>query len=440
VTGNGITFSPNVTPLYDLTDDDFKLDNNEDPLQVTRSDPYQAYNVWRLEIAERANAYNLTPIESRDQNAIELYGLRIGSTVTAHEICDENMAAVSGQLMLQRALYIRNTYKFRLSWEYCLLDPMDLVTVSDAILGLSNAPVRITEIEEDENGFLQVMAEEFPLGAATATLYPVQQVTNNPINRNVAADPVNAPIIFEPPAALVAATPQVWIAASGGAAGVADPDWGGAYVWLSLDNASYSQIGTIGGPARQGILSASLPAFAGGNPDTADVLAVNMAESGGALATATALDAQLGNTLCIVEAELVSYATATLTAANHYALTTLYRGLYGTAAAAHVAGAAFARLDDAAFKFDLPLQYIGRTLYIKLQSYNVFGGGAQDISACTVYSYTPTGAATDHPVAQSLSVSIAVDFGSVAVTAAANDDFGASFALAVEFDVDLGAA
>src|SRR5581483_3085950 len=46
------SFAPNLTPLYDLTDDDFKADNNEDPLQVTRSDPYQAYNVWRLEIAE----------------------------------------------------------------------------------------------------------------------------------------------------------------------------------------------------------------------------------------------------------------------------------------------------------------------------------------------------------------------------------------------------
>ena len=187
---NGVTFIPNVTPIYDLDDDDFKVETNEDPLQVARSDPYQSYNFWRLEIAERDNAYNLTSVESRDQNAIELYGMRIASTVTAHEICDPNIALISGQLLLQRALYIRNTYKFRLSWEYCLLDPMDLVTVTDALLGLANAPIRITEIEEDENGFLSVTAEEFPLGAATATLYQTQPVTNNPLNRNAAADPV----------------------------------------------------------------------------------------------------------------------------------------------------------------------------------------------------------------------------------------------------------
>ena len=58
-----------MTPIYNLDDDDFKVENNEDPLQVSRSDPYEAYNVWRLKCAERDNAYNLTTIESRDQNA-----------------------------------------------------------------------------------------------------------------------------------------------------------------------------------------------------------------------------------------------------------------------------------------------------------------------------------------------------------------------------------
>ena len=43
--------------------------------------------------ADRNNAYNLTTVESRDQNAIELYGMRIAPTVTAHEICDPNVVA-----------------------------------------------------------------------------------------------------------------------------------------------------------------------------------------------------------------------------------------------------------------------------------------------------------------------------------------------------------
>ena len=62
-TGGGVTFVPNVTPIYDLSDDDYKLEADEDPLQVSRSDPFEAYNVWRLEIAERDNQYNVTTVD-----------------------------------------------------------------------------------------------------------------------------------------------------------------------------------------------------------------------------------------------------------------------------------------------------------------------------------------------------------------------------------------
>jgi hypothetical protein len=439
VTGNGVTFTPNVTPIYNLGDDDFVVEKNQDPLQVSRTDPYAAYNVWRLECADRTNAYNLTSIESRDQNAIELYGMRIAPTVTAHEICDYDVASISGQLMLQRAVYIRNTYKFRLSWEYCLLDPMDLVTVTDAILGLNNAPIRITEIEEDENGLLQVTAEEFPLGVASAVLYPTQPVSNNPINRNVAAEPVNAPIIFEPPSALVS-EPQVWMAVSGGSGGVADPNWGGCFVWLSLDNVSYSQIGQVNAPARMGTTTASLASFGGANPDSTHTLSVNLAESGGVLQSVSAADAAAGNSLCIVDNELVAFETATLTSAYDYNLTTIYRGLYGSTIASHSSGASFARLDSTIFEYDLPAQYVGKTLYIKLQSFNVFGGGIEALSSCTAYTYTPTGTAYDHPVAEAMLLGNPLDLGLVTQSVGTEDDFGMPFTLPVEFDVDLGAA
>ena len=299
------SFAPNVTPIYDLTDDDFKVDRNEDPLQVTRSDPYQAYNVWRLEIAERVNAYNLTTVESRDQNAIELYGMRIAATVTAHEICDPNVALLAGQLMVQRAVYIRNTYKFRLSWEYCLLDPMDLVTVSDSILGLANAPIRIAEIEEDENGFLQVTAEEFPLGAATATLYATQAATNTPINRNLAsrcgqcADHLRA-------AGGACRRHRAGLDRGVGRCGRRRRSELGRRFRLAVARRlilfpdRHRRFAGAAGRAQ-----AALPAFAATNPDSADTLTVNMAESGGVLSSATALDAQLANTLSIVDGELV---------------------------------------------------------------------------------------------------------------------------------------
>jgi hypothetical protein len=39
---------------------------------------------------------------------------------------------------------------------------MDIVLITDATLGLIGAPVRITQIEENENGELTVTAEEIP--------------------------------------------------------------------------------------------------------------------------------------------------------------------------------------------------------------------------------------------------------------------------------------
>jgi hypothetical protein len=77
---------------------------------------------------------------------------------------------------------------------------------------------------------------------------------------------------------------------------------------------------------------------------------------------------------------------------------------------------------------------------LKLQSFNVFGGGVEALSSCTVYTYTPTGVAIDHPVARALLVSTSMDFGPVTATAGTVDDFGTPPSLFVELDVDLGNA
>ena len=50
------------------------------------------------------------------------------------------MGPAIAQTILQRELYVRTKFTFKLSWEYCLLDPMDIVTITDANLGLSNYP------------------------------------------------------------------------------------------------------------------------------------------------------------------------------------------------------------------------------------------------------------------------------------------------------------
>jgi hypothetical protein len=429
------TWTPNLTPVYDLTDEDFLHTEGEDPVKINRSDPYAAYNSQAIEIQSRSDAYNTGPFVAFDQSAINRFGLRIGSTVTAHEICDAQVAQTAVQLILQRGLYIRNTFVFKLSMEFCLLDPMDLVTLTDPALGLNKTVVRIVEIEEDADGALTVTAEEFPQGVATATQYPSQAKSSGSPNSDVAPQPVNPPLMIEPPPNLTGNAAQLWIGVSGQNG---DPNWGGCVVWASLDGNSYAQVGRIAAPARQGVLSAPLPAPTGGNPDTLGTLAVELTASGGALASTTAASAAAGVTLCYVDGEYLSYSTATMTAACKYGLTGLYRGLGGSSAAAHKSGATFCLLDSALLTYDIPNAQIGSTVTLKFQSFNIFGGGLEDVSTCVAYPHTLQGTGMTGPVASALAVGAALDYGHVSGDAIGeSDDFGTVSSPATTI-IDLG--
>jgi hypothetical protein len=434
------SYVPNLTPVYSLTDLDFvHQSGNEDPVQASRADTFSLPTIQRIECLSRSNQYGATPVEARDQSQIELYGPRVGSTIQAHEICDEVVIGpIVAQAIMQRQLYVRAHFTFKLSWEYCLLDPMDIVEITDANLGLSAYPVRIVTIEEDDKGLLTVTAEELTVGVSTPALYPNSGPAGYQTNQGAAVDPVNTPMIWEPPAALTNGVPQVWVGASGGSGGVADPNWGGAYVWISLDNATFSRVATITQPLRQGFLTASLASASGW--DTVNTLAVNLAESGGTLSGTSLASAQQGATQSLVDGELLAYESATLTGANAYTLTGLQRGLYGTTPAAHASGAPFARLDGAVVRYDLRANYIGKTLYFKLQSFNVYGAGGEDLSACTVYTYVPTGAGAGDPIAAQLASGMPLDLGSVNATATLADDFGTAGPGAIAGVLDLGIA
>ena len=310
---NPAAYVPNLTPVYALTDLDFVDEKGgKDPVQAQRADPFSLATIQRLECLSRSNQYGSTPVEARDQSQIELFGPRVGSTIQAHEICDEVIIGpIVAQTILQRGLYVRTRYTFKLSWEYCLLDPMDVVTITDVNLGLSSYPVRIVSIEEDDKGLLSVTAEELVLGVSTPGANPSSGATSFQPNQGATPASINPPLIYEPPPALTGNVAQVWVGASGGAGAVADPNWGGAFVWASVDNTTYSQIGTITQPVRQGVLTSPLANASGF--DTADTLAVNLAESGGALSGTSAASAQSGSTLSLVDGELLAYETATLT-------------------------------------------------------------------------------------------------------------------------------
>lgn len=382
LSGNGATYIPNLTPLYDLTDDDFIVSGAEDPVRVERKTNADAYNQVQIEYLDRANDYNIAVAEAKDQANIEQYGIRPKDAVKMHGICDAKVARQVAQLLLQRALYVRNEYEFKLGWKYCLLEPMDLVTLTDGGLGLDKTPVRITEIEEDEDGVLNVKAEDFPFGTASATEYPTQPSLGYSADYNVSPGNAHAPVIFEAPLQLTGGEPEIWLATAGG------DMWGGAEVWVSTNGDSYTRVGAVSGKARYGSLTAALPA--GAVFDRANTLGVEI--SAGQLTGGTEQDSRDLLTLCYADGEFLAYETAELKGVGRYTLGNLTRGAYGSNIDRHEAGRPFVRVDESLFKYPVPRDWIGRTVWVKLVSHNVFGSGAQDLAEVPAYSYRIIGA------------------------------------------------
>lgn len=440
-------FTPNLSVEYSLIDTDFvDPKNGKDPVEVSRVDPFSLATVQRVECVSRGNEYSLTPVTARDQSQIDIYGTHVGKVIEAHEVCDPAIAAPAiAQHILQRQLYVRSNYKFTLSWEYCLLDPMDIVEITDTNLGLSAYPVRITSIEEDSNGNLSIEAEELTIGIHTPALNPHASQYGMRINRAVSAGSiVTPPLIYEPPVAVTggnAGDPQIWFGACSDAGGLPDPNWGGAYVWLSVDNITYTLNATIGQVLRQGVLTSTFGTPPSPPPgwDNYHTINVSFVQSGATLNGTSQAAAQRGATLCLIDNELLAYETATLTGPNAYALTGLQRGLFGTVPRVHPAGAAFYRLDDAVEKIALPQHLIGQTLYVKIQSFNVFRAGLQSLSACTAYTYTPAGTGARHPISAQLLTAVALDFGGLTSDApVVGDDLGDVYGKAAVTIVDLG--
>lgn len=387
VTGNGTTYTPAITPIYDLTDDDFFPTSKTDrPIKVRRKPVADAYNHVQVEFRNRANEYNIEIVDAKDLGSISAYGLRSMDPVRLHGICDAAVAQKVANAILQRILYIRNEYEFRLCWRHCLLEPMDVVTLTHAPLGLDHFQVRIKEIEEDAGGMLRVIAEEFPFGVATPALIQTQQPSGYSVDFNVAPGHANAPVIFEPPMSLAGqGRYEVWLATSGSQL------WGSAEVWVSWDDATYKRVGIVQGGARHGVLSA--PLASGSDPDTTNTLSVDLSVSHGELISGTLADRDDLLTLCYVDGELISFQTATLTAANKYNLTSLRRGAHGTPVGVHNVDTKFVRLDDAVFRYAYEATDIGKTLYVKLRSLNTFDSGAEELATLTPYAYTIVGAA-----------------------------------------------
>ncbi len=396
--GNGYTYTPATTPVATLTWDDLLPSSgsasgttHSDPLEVSQKAPQDCWNYVQANWCNRTNSYNNDPINEQNDTFVQLYGRRIESPQTWDWITNLEAATWALNLRLKRECYIRNGYKVTLPFWFSYLEPGDLLVLP------TGEDVRLTQVECAPDGRLSIEAEEWSYGTGDVTIYAKQPPTSFQPTASNDLPGNTFPVIFEtPPLGATTQLNAVQIAVAGNST-----SWGGAKIYVSSDGVTYVYLGSVNGAGKTGVLSAALPA--GTDPDTTDTLAVDMSISGGSLTTATQAQADTFATLAaIVDAtgavELVSYETATLTAANRYNLTYLRRGVYGTPIAAHAIGADFCFVGiQGLFEYPYPEQYIAKPIYFKFASFNLLGNQLQDLSVCQAYTYTPKGTAYPAP-------------------------------------------
>lgn len=190
--GNGATFLPSTQPIYDLDSTSYL-----DVVAIKRPSVADIMNSVSVEFVDRANSYNVAVSEDKDEAQIAIYGLRKAQPKTAHSITSATVAAFVANLLRKRQIEIRNTYTVKVGWQYALLEPMDLVTLTIPELGYTKKPVRILAIRENDTGQMEMDCEDFPWGTATPTLYGQQSPGGFAPQANADPGAVSAPIIFE---------------------------------------------------------------------------------------------------------------------------------------------------------------------------------------------------------------------------------------------------
>ena len=367
------TWTPANQIQYNLTADDFIAGTDGQLILYKRKDTSEAYNEATVEFINRANSYEKETVSFEVVADVQRNGLKPASKKSAHYLYTKARAQYYAEQLAMKRLYAKTQYTFRLDWAFCTLEVGDLVTLTDEACQLNKQIVVITAVNEAADGQLEFTAEGKPAGTYAPARYDVHENERPFIDYNQAAPSVNDVAIFQTVGDV--GGNQVFIGVN------APAGWGGCSVWLSDTGENYSRIGSITQQARMGRTRLAFN-------ETANACEVTLNQ--GMLKGGTHIDAERANTLCWVNGEAFSYEGANMAPNNQFSLTGLVRGQYGTNAISHNAGERFIRVDEALFRYPYRKEDIGKTIYLKFTSMNLFGSNEQELDEVQAYQYTLT--------------------------------------------------
>lgn len=356
---------------YDLTADDFIAGSDGQLILYKRKDSSEAYNEATVEFINRANSYEKETVSFEVVADVQRNGLKPASKKTAHYLYTKARAQYYAEQLAMKRLYAKTQYTFRLDWAFCALEVGDLVTLTDKSCQLDHQIVVITSVNEAADGQLELTAEGKPAGTYAPAKYNVHENERPFVDYNQEAPSVNDVAIFQTVGDV--GGNQIFVGVN------APSGWGGCSVWLSDNDQTYQRIGNISQQARMGRTKYGFAQ--NGN-------FCNVTINQGVLKSGTHIDAERGNTLCWVNGEALSYEDVEVHPNNWFTLRGLVRGQYGTSAINHNADERFVRVDEALFQYPYRKEDIGKTIYLKFTSMNLFGSNEQGLDEVQSYQYT----------------------------------------------------
>lgn len=363
-------WTPDNQIQYDLTADDFIAGTDGQLILYKRKDTSEAYNEATVEFINRANSYEKETVSFEVVADVQKNGLKPASKKTAHYLYTKARAQYYAEQLAMKRLYSKTQYTFRLDWAFCTLEVGDLVTLTDEACQLNKQIVVITAVNEAADGQLEFTAEGKPAGTYAPARYDVHENERPFVDYNQEAPSVNDVAIFQTVGDV--GGNQVFIGVN------APSGWGGCSVWLSDNDENYARVGSITQQARMGRTLTALS-------NTGDGVSVKLNQ--GTMKGGTHIDAERANTLSWIDGEALSYEGAQLQTDGSYKLTGLVRGQYATIPTDHASGARFIRIDEALYRHSYRKEDIGKTVYLKFTSMNLFGTNEQGLDEVQAYPY-----------------------------------------------------
>lgn len=251
--------------------------------------------------------------------------------VGGEAICTPTRAQKIGHRILWTRAFNRFNMKIPVGPQDPLLEPGDVIRLTDAGLSMSGKTFRIISVDEDQTGrqLWSVIEENTQILGWNIASIATQRGANPFVTP--AGTPGTLLTAQELPPPAVNGNGSILLAAAS-----RSPSWFGANIYVSNDNATYTPLikTTVG--AVVGYLAQPLGADYHAIDDSS-ILEVTLLTPGATLSTVTDAQWRAGTNKLLVGNEIIYFQNATLVSGSTWALSMLMRGMEGTIADPHSA-------------------------------------------------------------------------------------------------------